>query len=276
MDIVLAALVVIPLLIVARWLRQNRRRRGLMSKPLPPEWIELMRKSVALYRILPESLKSELHGRINVLMDEKTFEGCGGFEITDEVKVVIAAQACILLLNRKASYFPSVDAILVYPSAYFAEQAHPLGPVQIKERNVRLGESWVQGLVVLAWDHVEQKFLDVRGGHNVVLHEFAHQLDQEDGRSDGTPVIKGREALGAWVRVMSREFTALREKAARGEWDVLDAYGATNEAEFFAVATETFFEKPREFMAAHPEMYEQLKSFYRLDPEQWQAVNHEP
>ncbi|MFA4875013.1 MAG: M90 family metallopeptidase [bacterium] len=271
MDLIIAALVTIPVLFFVRWIRRDRRRRILRSTPFPAEWESLLKESVALYRILPESLKPELHGHINVLLDEKAFEGCGGLAITEEMKVVIAAQACILLLKRTPRYFPRVDAILVYPSAYFAEQSRAMGPVRVNEQSVRLGESWVQGLVVLAWDHVEQRFLDVRGGHNVVLHEFAHQLDQEDGHSDGTPVIRDREVFDSWVRVMSREFTALKDKAERGAPDVLDSYGATNEAEFFAVATETFFEKPREFGAAHPELYQVLKSYYRLDPAQWQS-----
>jgi Mlc titration factor MtfA (ptsG expression regulator) len=144
-----------------------------------------------------------------------------------------------------------------------------MGSHRIEEDSARLGESWTRGVVVLAWDHVKQSTIDVEGGHNVVLHEFAHQLDQEDGRSDGAPILPNCSSYSAWARVLSKEYDELQQKAKKHISDVMDFYGATNPAEFFAVATETFFEKSRQLKEKHPELYEELKEYYKLDPAQW-------
>ncbi len=253
----------------SRAARAARRRRS-MKEPPSPGWREIISKNVALYRYLPEDLRGRLFGHMHNFLREKHFEGCGGLELTDEIKVTIAAQACILLLNTdRSSYFPKCDAILVYPSAYLADQKVNMGSHVIEQKSARLGESWTRGVVVLAWDHVAQKALDFEGGHNVVLHEFAHQLDQEDGAGDGTPILQSRSSYAPWIKVFGSEYDHLREKAMHGMRDVMDLYGATNPAEFFAVASETFFEKGAALRAKHPELYEQLKQYYRMDPATW-------
>lgn len=175
----------------------------------------------------------------------------------------------MLLLNRKATYFPKCDVILVYPSAYLAKRVVDMGTHRIEEKSARLGESWTRGVVVLAWDHVKQKTIDVETGHNVVLHEFAHQLDQEDGRSDGAPILERRSSYVAWARILTSEYKNLQNKALNHVKDVMDLYGATNAAEFFAVATETFFEKGKALKEKHPDLYGELKEYYKLDPAEW-------
>ena len=136
----------------------------------------------------------------------------------------------------------------------------------VEDPQARLGESWARDVVVLAWDSVLSGAADVHDGHNVVLHEFAHQLDQEDGQGDGVPVLPQRSMYVAWARVLGHDFDQLVRDAGRGHRALLDRYGATNPAEFFAVVTETFFEKPRQLRAKYPALYLQLQQFYRQDP----------
>ena len=205
---------------------------------------------------------------MKIFLLEKSFEGCGGLTITDEIRVTIAAQACMLLLNRKEGCYPKLYSVLVYPSTYvaggkgfFSSQSEP--------ESVRLGESWARGAVVLAWDSVRQGAFNFSDGHNVAMHEFAHQLDQEDGVADGAPVLENRSAYTSWARVFSREFARLQEKKRKGKHSLLDKYGATNPAEFFAVATESFFEKPKQFQKKHPELYAELQGYYKVNPIEW-------
>jgi Mlc titration factor MtfA (ptsG expression regulator) len=254
---------------IAKHLSRRARRKRLRSAPFPAEWEQIVQKNVPLYNRLPDPLKQQLHGLINVFMAEKSFEGCGGLEITDEIRVTIAAQASMLLLNRPATYFPKLHTIFVYPQTYVARTAFSNGTFVIKGQSVRLGESWQNGPVVLAWDSVTGGTLNITDARNVVLHEFAHQLDQEDGAADGAPTLEHRSGYIEWARVLSAEYEALQKKKRKHRRSVLNKYGATNPAEFFAVATETFFEKPRQMKKKHPELYDELRDYYKLDPVEW-------
>ena len=278
LTFLLSALIVLFLLyVLVKPLFRGLRRKQLLSQPFPPEWEEILNRNVALYRYLPDALKKELQQHINVFLGEKTYEGCAGLEITDEIRVTIAAQACILLLNRtKPTYYTTLYSILVYPSAYVAKQVTVDGMQHTEEMSVRGGESWTRGEVVLAWDFVRKAAIDLAFGHNVVLHEFAHQLDQEDGRADGAPILGRSTSYKTWARVLSKEYEGLRRNALSGRQDIMDAYGATNPAEFFAVATETFFEKPKQMKLVHTELYEELKSYYGLDPLKWFEEGERP
>jgi hypothetical protein len=270
------AAIVVPASIVVNHVRRRARRRRFMQEPANPHWTNIVEQNVALYHILPEGLKTRLFGHMHNFLHEKHFEGCGGLTMSEEIRVTIAAQACILLLNTdRSTYFPKCDSILVYPSAYLADHKVDMGSHVIAEKSARLGESWTHGIVVLAWDHVKQRALDVEGGHNVVLHEFAHQLDQEDGQGDGAPLLEHRSSYASWARVFTGEYEHLRWKAHHGVKDVMDLYGATDPAEFFAVATETFFEKGAALRNKHPQLYEQLKRYYKLDPATWNRT-HQP
>ena len=213
-------------------------------------------------------LKPLSRARVRIL-DEKQFIGCDGLEITDEMRLTIAANACILLLKRDKRCFPGFTSILVYPDTYVARDIKHDGLVEIHEESVRAGESWQRGPVVLSWADVVRGTMNQHDGHNVVLHEFAHKLDEENTIMDGLPVLRESADYAAWAQVLSREYESLQSSVDHGEHTVLDGYGATSPAEFFAVATETFFEKPLQMKNMLPELYEQLKKFYNLSPADW-------
>ncbi len=226
-----------------------------------------------MYARLPPADRQELEGLIHVFLAEKRFEGCDGQEITDEVRVLIAAQACLLLLHRNTDCYPLLHSILVYPSNYIAKTWHWEKDGTIIEGNqVRGGESWPHGTVVLAWDGAFAGAVELDKNRNLVLHEFAHQLDEEDGVADGAPLLGGPtfsqtlQRYRTWARVLSEEFQQLRRAAEDGRETVLDTYGAQNPAEFFAVATECFFEKPGRLKERHPALYAELQEFYQQDP----------
>lgn len=248
------------------WFKQIRRRR-LKAAAFPAAWSEIVDHNVPYQRLLSEEDRRELRGDIQVFLAEKEFEGCGGLRVTDEVRVTIAAQACLLLLRRETDYYPTLRTILVYPSVYSAPITESLGHGVVREGlSARLGESWRGGCVVLSWDDVLHGAADIHDGQNVVLHEFAHQLDQERGAATGAPVLPQRSMYVAWARVLGAEYAQLKQDSECGRKNVLDKYGATNPAEFFAVATECFFEKAAALRLKHPELYEELKLYYRQDP----------
>jgi MtfA peptidase len=248
------------------WLRR-RRRAAIRRRPFPDAWRALIESNVPYVARLPPEDRAELFGLVQIFLAEKRFEGCGGLTLTDEVRVTIAAQACILLLHRETDDYPNLTSILVYPTTYVVHEGRRTAEGLVAEGpQARLGESWARDVVVLAWDSVLSGAADIHDGHNVVLHEFAHQLDQEGGAGDGAPALPRRSMYVAWARVLGHDFDQLVRDVTHHHRTLIDRYGATNPAEFFAVVTETFFEKPRELRARHPELYELLKEFYRQDP----------
>lgn len=246
---------------------KKRRRKRLMAQRLSGEWLAIIERNVPYYKLLNQDDQIRLQGLVNVFLDEKQFEGCGGLEITDEIRLTIATQACILLIGREADFYPDLRSILVYPTSYIAqfEQHHPDGTVS-EGIEPRLGESWSHGYIVLSWDDVLRGASDIHDGKNVVFHEFAHQLDNESGTADGAPVLPQRSMYITWARVLSTEYNSLIQSLMLNRPTLLNQYGATNPAEFFAVVTEFFFEKPVELQARHPELYQQLHLFYQSDP----------
>ena len=256
---------------------KKQQRARLRAAPFPARREAILERQFPLYARLPEADRKELRGHIQVFLAEKRFEGCGELNLTEEMKVCIAAQACLLLLHRETDYYPGLRSILVYPSAYFVKTTRHVGGGVMEERHdSRLGEAWESGAVVLAWDAVHAGAADPEDGHNVVFHEFAHQLDFEDGRTDGAPLLgaedpwyRRKHRYKAWARVLGAEYEQLRANVEAGQPSALDEYGAANPAEFFAVATESFFERPRQMQQRHPELYDQLKHFYRQDPAGW-------
>jgi len=296
--VLLAALLLVGAIAgLPRW--RGWRRRVWASRPFPPAWRTILRRRVPLYRQLPADLQHQLRRRILVFLAEKPFLGCAGLEVTDEMRVTIAAQACLLQFGRGAAMFPELKQILVYPGAFVVDrvQAAP-GGVLRDERRVLAGESWSQGQVILSWQDVLDGARVADDGHNVVLHEFAHQLDQESGSANGAPRLGSRAAHVRWADVMGREFAALqariraREAAqarAQAEWswfgsaaaaappepaDLISDYGATNEAEFFAVVTEVFFEQAAALAQRHPALFVLLRDYYAVDPRTWHAPLH--
>jgi Mlc titration factor MtfA (ptsG expression regulator) len=256
---------------------KQRRRNRLRAAPFPVHWLEIIEKNVRFYACLPEADRLELQGLIQIFLHEKTLEGCGGLVLTDEIKVTVAAGACLLLLHRDTDIYPKLTTVLVYPSAYIAKTKRPLANgLALEGENVNLGESWPNGIVVLSWDEIRAAASDIQGGKNLVLHEFAHQLDREDGAVDGTPFLEERSQYVAWARVLGAEYERLKRDTWMGRPTVLDEYGTTDPAEFFAVATECFFEKPRVLGKRHPELYAELKSFYRQDPAELLPADRSP
>ena len=215
---------------------KKRRRRRLRARLVPAVWGLTLTRSLPVFRNLPPEDQVELLGHVQVFLAEKKFEGCGGLKLTDEIRLTIAAHACLLLLHRETDYYPELSTILVYPSTYIAHgERHLEGPIWEQGSQHLLGHTQHRlGAVILAWDAAKRSAVNSSNGRNLVLHEFAHQLDFEDHATDGTPVLAKRSDYATWSRVMSREFKALRAADEAGTPTVLDTYGTTDPAEFFA------------------------------------------
>ena len=254
-------------------LLKQRRRRRLRARPFPKQWLTLIQRHVVFFHRLSAGDRAELLGRVQVFLAEKRFEGCGSFAITDEVRVTIAAQACLLLLHRETDYFPGLLTILVYPLSYMVEEKRQVGEHVWEEGTVsRLGETGRRmGSLVLSWGAVKHGAADPSDGKNVVLHEFAHQLDYENQAADGVPGLATREQQLAWSEVMQTEFASLRAADETGMATLLDIYGATDPVEFFAVSVEAFFEQPRALRSRHPELYAELRNYFQQDPVEFSA-----
>jgi MtfA peptidase len=251
-----------------RWWRRLNRAE-VVAAEFPEEYRAIVTRHAPLTRYLSDPQRHKLEALMRVFLAEKTFEGARGLEVTDEMQVAISARACLLVLGRTElddPLFPDLVSIVVYPSAYRAKHVAHEGHVVIEGEQARLGESWTRGTVVLAWDHVQSGGVNPNDGHDVVVHEFAHQLDAEDGAMDGTPELENSAQYRAWADVMGEEYAELLSAIERRRKTDIDPYGATNAPEFFAVATETFFEKPLLLERRHPDLYQELKSYFRLDP----------
>src|SRR5438445_1298416 len=257
---------------IFEFLKQHRRRR-LRARPFPKEWLALVQRHVVFFRKLSASDRAELLGHIQVFLAEKRVEGCGGFAITDEVRVTIAAEACLLLLHRETDYFPGLLTILVYPLTYMAEEKRQIGEHVWEEGTVRrLGETGRRmGSLVLSWGAVKHGAADPSDAKNVVLHEFAHQLDYENHAAGGVPAFATSEEQLAWSEVIRSEFASLRAADESGIPTLLDTYGATDPVEFFAVSVEAFFERPRALRTYHPKLYAELQKYFRQDPVEYSA-----
>ena len=241
-----------------------------LARPMPAPFIAILTRNLPVYSRMPRPLQTQLRRLVSQMLYQKTFVGCGGLKIDDEIRVTIAGQACLLLLNRPTKVYPRLHTILVYPGAFAAPRTDVAdGGVITHFSQGLLGESWEDGRVILSWEHVQAGISDWRDGHNIVLHEFAHQLDSESGSNNGAPFLGDQAFYRNWSAVLSREFTALKFDAMYQQDSVLDHYGATNPAEFFAVATETFFEKSVEMAEHHPELFAQFEQYYRVDPRTW-------
>jgi len=254
---------------VFRWFADRRRDR-LTRAPFPAPWEEVLVRNVPPYGCLDGEGKALLRTLIQVFVAEKSWEGAGGLEITDEIRVTIAAHACLLLLGLPHNYYPNVQSIIVYPSAvvppprtsgFFETVLEP-----VEEEGPLDGESYDQGPVIIAWDAALRSSRRPGSGENVIYHEFAHKLDTLDGSADGTPPLSARDQYRDWAQTFSREYLRLRKDVERGRRSFLDDYAATDEAEFFAVATERFFDSPAFLLERAPELYRVLRGYYGWDP----------
>ena len=246
---------------------KKRRREQLAREPFPAQWLDILEQRFPYQRSLSDEEQTRLQFLIRCFLDEVNFEGCGGLEMTDEIRVTIAAQASVLLLKRDEDVYPGLQSVLVYPTAYSVPSQHvdEVGVVH-EGYDTHLGEAWERGDVILSWDDVRRDTAEMTDGQNVTLHEFAHQLDQQDGTFDGAPPLENAAHYRSWARILMKEYKALQRAAERGETSLLDQYGATDPAEFFAVVTEAFFEQPKPLKARHPQLYAELQKFYRQDP----------
>ena len=267
--VIISVPLAIGLYLVIKPMLLQKRRMRLRRQPLPQGVEEVLSRNVGLYSLLPDEQREQLHGHINVFLDEKRFLGVGGQQITSEVAITIAGIACMLLLNREPSYFPGFSSILVYPDIYEADQVDYDGMVETRKRSRRAGESWHRGPVVLSWSSVLQGALNAGDGYNVVLHEFAHKLDEENNGTNGQPILHATGHYQEWAEVLGREYRSFGDRVARRKNKVMDEYGLTSPAEFFAVATESFFEKSMAMRKRLPDLYDQLKKFYAIDPASW-------
>ena len=242
------------------------KRIQLSAQPLPPEYLHILQSHFPLYARLPHELQNKLAGHIQVFLVEKDIVGRNGLEINDQIRVLVAAQACLLILNRPGNYYPGFRSILVYPETYVASSTRTEGMLHITGTSTRAGESWHRGPVILAWNHVLQGARDSRDGHNVVMHEFAHKLDEENAAMDGLPLLPTAQQYQQWSQVLNAEFNVQQQKWANGLDDAIDSYVSTSPAELFAVVTETFFENPHQLEHHHTELDDQFKHYSLLYP----------
>jgi Mlc titration factor MtfA (ptsG expression regulator) len=229
----------------------------------PMEWLPYLEANVPMYKKMPMDLREDYQKKVWIFVEHKKFVPCGGLdEVTDEMKITIAGNACLLLINKDVQYpFPKVYSVLVYPTAFFSSAND--------EEELMLGEAWPGGSVVVAWDAARKSSRALRDGKNLILHEFTHQLDLEAGcDANGCPALDGFQHR-VWAGVMNTEFKKFQDRIYKGKPTAMDHYGAEDPAEFFAVATETFFERPTRLKKHHPDLYEQLRLFYRVDPFLW-------
>lgn len=248
----------------------KKRRRHYKQLPFPILWNAVIENNLPIYYCLSKGDRQHLQGHIQVFLAEKQFIGCNGLLVTEEMKITIAAVACLLLLNERGEYFLRLRTIFIYPRTYFVNEIAKTGSYIVEEKRVaRLGESWTNDQLVLSWEQVQYDTRNWQDGRNIVLHEFAHQLDQEDGEAEGVPILPRKLDYPIWMQVMTAAYQQLCHDVQRGKKTVMDSYGTTNPAEFFAVATETFFEKPHQLQKQHSALYKLLQSYYQLDPVQW-------
>ncbi|MBV7259208.1 zinc-dependent peptidase [Erythrobacter crassostreae] len=263
---------IIPLTITAWFLYRRRakhqKRAALLATPLTPEQRAVVERLVPLVRRLPDDLRKSLEGKINLFLDQVTFRGQNGVEVSEAMRLSIAAQACLLIVNSPV-WYDTLRNVLIYPSAFLTHRDNHDGYIVNQNRNVTLGESWARGPVILSWDHALHGGLDAEDGHNVVIHEFAHQLDGLSGQTNGIPILRKGQAYAGWERVMLDSYHDHVESVEVGSDTLIDPYGATNHEEFFAEAIVTFFEKPKKLKREKPALYRELAKLLALDPAGW-------
>jgi len=250
---------------------KEHQRNKIRNQPFKKQWRKIIQQRMPYFRSMPADLQLQLKQHIQVFLAEKNFIGCNGVEITDEIRITVAAQACLLLLNRKTDYYPKLQTILVYPRAFIKEQQSlNVDGLQYTQKMALAGESWDFGKVVLSWQDTLEGAQIPDDGRNVVIHEFAHQLDQENGKANGAPKLSNKQSYQCWSTIFSAQFEQLKMQAKTGTPSLFDYYGATNPAEFFAVASEVFFEQSKQFHVEYPQLYKQIQQYYHVNPIHWE------
>ena len=269
MTPILLLLLAIGVILAIRWFLERARKEKLLKTPLSSTHRAIVVKAVPLFKRLPSPLNARLEGLINLFLDQTTFIGCDGLEVTEEMRVVIAAQASFLVVNKQNRWYDTLRTIMLYPDAFTSPQVTQDGHVETRENTARIGESWRRGPVVLSWKHSAYgAFLD-KDGHNVVMHEFAHQLDEQTGVTDGAPLLDRDHKASDWAAAFREAFARHTTATDDGKRTFIDPYGATNPAEFFAVVVEVFFERPQALKEDEPAVYAELAKYFQLDPATW-------
>ncbi len=248
---------------------QKKRIAESYAEGLKQEWVEMLEQKMGLYKILPDDLKVILQGHVNYFLKTKSFHAVDDLIITDEMRVTIAGDACLPVLKRKDPIYPDFKTIFICPDVYKRTGFERNGAVLNEVMHTSSGVSWLKGPLLLAWNYASHGSSNKTDGANVTLHEFAHKLDGENGAANGLPILRHKNDYDKWNRVMTREYDDLCKRVNRGANKILDEYGATSPAEFFAVATEAFFEKSLEFKKYLPRLYAQLAKYYDLNPAVW-------
>ena len=261
------------------WFRGNRQKK-ILATPFPSEWERHIQNNIQYYHHLNNEEKKRLHDLIQIFIAEKHWLGCNNLELTDEIRVMIAAHACLMILALPNDYFRNVNSIYVYPTTIISPES-PIGIFEVPTSPVKgpmpiLGEAHHSGPVILVWDAVKRETRHPEHGHNVVYHEFAHKLDMLDDSADGTPPLTTPEEYQRWIEVCSKEYLEVCDKVEHGQPIFFDSYAATNESEFFAVVTEHFFCEPENMKHHHRKLYQVLQGFYRQDPAEKVITNPLP
>lgn len=250
---------------IFKWMRDRRRSR-LADEPLPADWLAIMQRNCRHWPALSPTDQARLKRDVRWFIDEKSIEAAQGLSLSDEMRITIATHASLLGLGFAAPPFDRLMTVIIQPEIYVGTKIERSSGFELHSQEQRLGEAWRNGPVLVSWKDIVQQCRDWPDGRNVILHEFAHLLDMADSDADGVPSLDSEQQYRTWREVTRAEYRSLVEQASRGRRTLLDWYGATNEAEFFAVATETFFEQPIEMRDVHPQLYDVLKLFYRQDP----------
>ncbi len=269
LSLLLITLLAISAILYPAW-RRKHRRHLLRQQPFPKAWRKLLQQRWPLYRALPADLQQELRRQIQRFIAEVEFVGCDGLTVTEPMRVLIAAQACLLTLKLPVNDYPGLRQVLVYPDAFAVKQDRPdVAGVVHNNMQWREGESWQQGQVILSWRHTLAGASIADDGRNLVVHEFAHQLDQQTGSVNGFPPLPTAQLQQDWSTQMQAAYTRLQQDLQQGIAPWIDPYAATNPAEFFAVISELFFEMPAYLAACQPGLYQLMQQFFQLDPQSW-------
>jgi len=249
---------------------KRQKRQSLLASHLSDHQRDIITRQVPILHRMPPHLRARLDGKINLFLNQVSFHGCDGLDVTEEMELSIAAQACLLVVNTSL-WYDNLTTVLIYPNAFKSRQARHSGYVVTEQEIVRTGESWDRGPVILSWAHSQQGALNDHDGHNVVFHEFAHQIDDLSGGTNGVPILSPGQSYETWEDVFLTAYDAHIRALEAGHKTVIDPYGAEGHEEFFAVSVEVFFERPQALKRDVPAVYEQLTKLFQLDPASWIA-----
>ena len=244
---------------IRRWWRQRIIKRGALDAAL---WERTLERLPFLDGLTADE-RGRLRDTVILFLHDKSIRGAAGLHLDAEMQLLIAAQACVLILNLDIDFYRGWVEVIVYPNEFVptADYTDDDGIVHV-DRQPRAGEAWLQGPVILSWADVAP----AEEGVNVVIHEFAHKLDMLNGDANGYPPLHAGMSRQTWTEVFSLAYGDFSRRVEADEEVNIDPYAAASPAEFFAVLSETFFDAPRTVLDAYPQVYAQLRNFYRQDP----------